>query len=627
MPPSDDDTGALEQARKRLYDVGGVASDARRPLSVAGDRVLPHSWGDGAASTSAPPQKSRHLHFAGGFFAVAFLFFMVSLGVAGYFFYSGGNTVSVDKIDLDIQGPSTIAGGDTVPLLLTITNTNPVAIKDTTVEITFPEGTRDADNTLEAYPRYTENLGTIASGATVTRSLKAVIFGGAGEGLTLPISLSYGTAGSNAVFVKKDSYDLSISSAPLEVSVDALTETVSGKPLTLTLKVRSNSKVSLSNVVLAGTFPFGFTVDSSSVPLSNSSFLLGTLTPGQSRTITLTGRLAGQDGEQRVFHFSVGTAKTASDQALAVTYMSQDKTVGITAPFINTTLSLNGDSSPNAVVPAGSRQSVTVSYVNTLPTSVSNVNVSIAVSGGAVDYRSIESARGFYRSIDRTVVFSQDREPSLANLAPGASGIGTFSFATLSAGALASPSITFTISVSGTRVGQSNVPEQVSASVTKTVKVVTAVALSSYALHSSGPLSNTGPVPPLADQATTYSVVWNVKNQGSAIADGTVVATLPSYVTYTGKTAGSGTFSYDTTTRKVSWNAGDLAQGTSAQGVFQVSITPSTSQSKSAPSLTTIPSFSGYDRFAGVQVRASADPATTETSNDPGFVRGNGEVQ
>lgn len=629
MPPAADDTGALEQARSRLYKTGPVEVDMRRPLSVSNNATLQHAWTEEKPLPTAMPEpKKRHVRVASLFFGAAVVFFVVSVAVAGYLFYSGGNTVAAENIDLTAQGPTTVASGDVVPLLITMTNRNPVAVENATVEISFPEGTRNASNTLEAYPRYVENLGSVPSGATITRTVRAALFGGAGQNLTIPMSFSYNTSSSNAVFVKKATYDLGITSTPLEVAVNTLSETVAGKPVTLTLTVRSNAAVALNNVVVAGQFPYGFTVTDSSLPLSNSSFLIGTMAPGAVKTITLTGTLAGQDNEQRAFHFSVGTARTANDQTLAVTYMSQDASVGITAPFINTTLTLNGDSVASAVVNPGSHQNVTVTYANTLPTAVSNVTVTVAIAGAAVDYKSIQSTRGFYRSVDHTVVFSQDKDSSLASLAPGASGIGNFNFSTLAAGAIAgSPTITFTISVSGTRVGQSNVPEAINATVTKTAKVQTAVALTATTLHSTGPIANTGPIPPKADLATTYSVVWGAKNQGSTVAGGQVTATLPSYVTYTGKTSGTGTFSYDSASRLVTWSVGDLAQGANAQGVFQVAVTPSTSQKNSAPQLAGTATFAGFDRFASVQVKATAGPATTETPGDPGYAAVMGTVQ
>ncbi|HUY05298.1 MAG TPA: hypothetical protein VMV62_01100 [Candidatus Paceibacterota bacterium] len=625
--PREDENGlgSLEQARESLYRPVDIPRPRAR-LDSAGEHTLPHAWEEKELPKVAAHQGERHVRLASLFLGAAVLFFLVALGAAGYFFYYGSNSVSTDKVTIDIQGPTTIAGGDTVPLSLTITNKNPVAIQNATIEIDFPAGTRSATDMLVAYPRYVENLGTLASGATVTRSVKAVVFGGAGQSLALPVSFSYGTSGSNAIFEKKSSYALAVTSTPLSVSVDALSETVSGDPLTFTLTVRSNATAPLSNVVISAPSPFGFQVTSSSIPFSNSSFLIGTLAPGASKQVTLTGTLTGQDGEQRVFHFTVGTANSAQDQTLAVTYMTQDATVSIAAPFITTDLAINGDTSNNVVITPGSTQSVTLTYANTLATTVTDASVTVAISGTAIDFNSIRTTSGFYNSSNHTIIFSKDTDPSLASLAPGASGIGTFTFSTLPVGT-PSPTVALAISVSGMRVGQSNVPEQVTSSTVQTVKVATMVDLSSVSSRTLGGLGSSGPVPPRANQATTYSIVWDAQDKGSAVAGGTVTATLPSYVSYTGKTAGAGTFSYDSSSNTLTWSTGDLAEGGDAQGIFQVSFTPSTSQRGTVVSLTSAPAFTGYDRFAGVQVSATADPATTATTQDPGYVPANAIVQ
>ena len=111
------------------------------------------------------------------------------------------------------------------------------------------------------------------------------------------------------------------------------------------------------------------------------------------------------------------------------------------------------------------------------------------------------------------------------------------------------------------------------------------------------------------------------------MAGGTVSAPLPSYVSYLGETSGSGSISYNKTSDTVSWNIGDLPQVGKAQGAFKISLTPSTSQKDNAPELTGTASFSGYDRFAGIQITATADPATTATTGDPGYIGANSLVQ
>ncbi len=625
MPPrfEEDTISSLERARARLYHEGDLSPQREEPST------LPHEIAHGWEDTKPLPagDGSRHIRFAGIFFSIASIFFLTSIAVAGYFFYFGSNTVSVNKIELGIEGPSAIAGGDTVPLTLTIINRNPVTIQNATIEITFPEGTRSADDVLAPYQRYTEVIPTISSGETITRSIRAVVFGGAGQTLEFPVSLSYGTTGSSVEFVKKSSYVLELSSTPLSITIDTPSEVVSGKSFTARLTVRSNTTVPLENVVIATTFPFGFSLTSSSVPVENDTIVLGTIKPGTTREILISGVLVGQDKDERTLHAVVGTARSANDQTPSIVYMTQKATFSVAAPFIRTTLAIDGNAGAEPVLLPGSQQDVTLSYTNTLSANVSNATLEVALSGSGIDYNSVRTTRGFYRSSDHTVVFSGDADSFLKLLAPGASGASSFSFSTLPAGATISPTVTFTVTISGTRTGQTNVPEEVTSSTVKTAKVMTSVGVDVSSLRKTGPFANSGPFPPVANLASTFTIALRAETRGSAVADGIVKMILPEYVTYLDRTLGAGVFSYDSAAHLLMWKVGDLAQSEIAEGFFQISFTPSIVQKGTTPLLTGPVSFSGHDRFANVGVSASGSSATTATTRDPGYILGSANVQ
>jgi len=618
----EDDRGSLEVTRQSLYTPGTHKYEQAPMHSNNNEHIVAHKWEEDEKQKKTSRKGTIHIRIAGIFLGISILFFLGALGTVAYFFYSGSNSISPNKITVSVLGPTTIAGGDTIPLSLTITNRNPTAIKNVVLEIDFPKGTRSGINMLRAYPRYIKNIGQIASGGVVTQSVKAVVFGGAGQTITLPISLSYTTTGSSATFIKKTSYSFSVSSTPLSVSVDTLSEAVSNKPVTFVITVRSNATVPVDNIILKTAFPFGFRETSSSLPLRNSNFFIGTLDPGASKKVTLTGTLAGQDKEQRVFHFTVGTAKSSQDHSLAVTYMTQTATVLITAPFITTKLSLNGDTLSNPVINPGSNQKATLSYTNTLPTTVTNALITVTLSGSAIDYNSVKTKNGFYNSVNHTILFSKDTDSSLESLAPNASGKDTFTFSTLPAGIFA-PKVVLAVSVSGIRVGQSNVPENVTSTKVIQAKVSTKVIFIANSAYSSGD----GPMPPLVGKTTIYTIVWNVHNLGNAVAGGTVTATLPSYIFYTSNTFGNGNFTYDAVSHTVTWNTGNIIQGANTKGVFQISLTPSISQKGNPITLTGKPTFSGYDRFAGIQISANGSKVTTNIGGTIGATSENGIVQ
>jgi hypothetical protein len=293
--------------------------------------------------------------------------------------------------------------------------------------------------------------------------------------------------------------------------------------------------------------------------------------------------------------------------------------VALTAPFLAVSVSIDGSDADGAVVAPGKAVHASVSWKNTLSTAVQDARISVALTG-AVDPRSITADQGFYQSSSQTIVFDRDTDPALATLAPGATGVGSFTFTVPenAGGSSKGSSVGIQVSIQGNRTDANNVPQQVTASETKTLKVAGAFNVSTASSHAGGP------VPPTPGQKTTYAVTWRV-SAGSSVAGAKAVATLPSYATYVGASAAG--IAYDDSTRKVTWTIGDLSAGQSPQAVFQVSILPSTSQVGSSPVLVSAPTLTGYDRFAATNLTFTGAAATTETPGDPGYSPGDGDVQ
>ncbi len=630
---ADDNFDSLEKARKRLYAPNKKPIFMEDTLSMRNATKEQHNWQSEKPSLNIQ-KPHKHVRIALIFFWAALIFFIIATSSAAYLFLSGDRSVSINNVSVTMKGPTTIAGGDTVSLLLSVTNSNPAPIENVNMTLRFPTGTRSAVDMLTPLTNDTENLGTIAAGGSIERTVKVVLFGGQGDILTIPATLHFKTAGSNAVFVKHTSYAISVIATPLSVSVDAAPQTVPGQPFSLTATVRSNATKPIAGVVLRVDYPTGFVPTKTSISPVGTTFVLGTLAPGTTSIVHIIGTLAGQNGEQRAFRFTVGTADSASGTAIAVTYMTQTATVDITKPFLATTLNVNGSSASHTVITAQSHTSVSLVWVNTLKVPITNANIIVALSGAALDPSSVRVVRGQYQSSNQTIVFSRDTDASLAMLSPGAQGVGTFTFSTLpltntaSTSATGSPTITISVSVSGQRPGQGNVPETVTSSVTKTIKVATTLSLEAYATHSTGPFTNTGPIPPTPNQMTTYTIIWNAHNTTSDIAAATISANLPADVKFIGPTSSTNNqVVYNSGEHSLKWTIGNLAAGASRQTDFQVSFVPSTSQHGYAPVLVNPATFSAFDRFAQVTVSVTTNAVTTSLLHDSSYPAGSGTVQ
>jgi hypothetical protein len=106
--------------------------------------------------------------------------------------------------------------------LLEIANKNNSDLLLVDLVIEYPKNS-SGDLTKDT-ERIRESLGTISAGGIRSENMKVVIFGEQGSVRPIKISLEYRIDGSNSIFVKEKMYEVSISSAPINLLIEAPTE-------------------------------------------------------------------------------------------------------------------------------------------------------------------------------------------------------------------------------------------------------------------------------------------------------------------------------------------------------------------------------------------------------------------
>ena len=188
------------------------------------------------------------------FFTFSLVFFVLALGYGAYMFFANSNTVSNDNIDISVQSNAFTAGGEDYPLLLQIINRNnsPLLLADLIIE--YP---KSSDSSLEDNEHIRLSLGTIPAGGIKNENVKLVLFGEQGSTKQIKTSLEYRIEGSNAIFVKEKIYEVSINSTPINLSIDAPTETTANQDITLNVEAALNATKSVSKMLLKMDYPVG----------------------------------------------------------------------------------------------------------------------------------------------------------------------------------------------------------------------------------------------------------------------------------------------------------------------------------------------------------------------------------
>jgi len=623
-----EDESSIEALKQRLYtpDEDEVTKLRRGKLHPEEADVAP-DWQHEHVTPTTLMSISKHHTKAKWFFGVAVLFFLVAAAAATFFLTDNRNVISANKIDMAVTGPVSIAAGDTLSLAIEITNHNAATLEIADLIVEYPDGTRDAGDVVRELTDYRAGLGDIPSGGRVATSTKAILFGEEGTQHDITLTLEYRIAGSNAIFVKESIFTVSIGSTPLSLTVDAPRSLNSGSEVTFDVSIRSNAKIPIENVVLQAEYPFGFTFVSAEpeTTYSDSLWNLGDFPPEEKRTITITGTLEGQQDEDRVFRFNLGVASQSDTTTVGTSFVRAEHEINIDRPFIDLTFSTNGSGNDTVVANPGTIVRGRVSWRNNLPVKLADAVLEVELPGTAFDESSVTALNGFYDSGKNTIRWDKQDLADLAFIDPGDSGEVSFSFTLRSAnslgGALVNPEVPMVARLTTRPVGESRTTDIVTGEATQKVVVVSTSGLTSKTNYTAGPFVNTGPVPPIVEQKTTYTVTWTLTNTTNDLTDGTVKAILPQYVSWEGETEpGNESVAFDSSSREVVWKVGTLRAGSGydepARTVsFKVGLTPSSTQVGSAPVLVQNPIFFATDSFVGGEVGASSLNATTFLSD------------
>jgi len=142
---------------------------------------------------------------------------------------------------------------------------------------------------------------------------------------------------------------------------------------------------------------------------------------------------------------------------------------------------------------------------------------------------------------------------------------------------------------------------------------------------STGPFTNTGPLPPVAEKATTYTIHWSLVNSSNKIEGAEVRASIPLYVTFLNNIYPSGeSVSFDSQSGEILWNIGSIPAGIGLTGPakevsFQVSLLPSVTQVGDAPTIISESVLRGLDTFTRVTLEDRTPSLSTILLQDPLF--------
>ncbi len=557
------------------------------------------------------------------FFVASILFFFFAAALALLGFWRGSNTVSPENISVDVQGPVGAGAGEELMLTITIGNGNALDLDSVDLLVEFPDGTRKPEDLSEPLLRYRDALGALSAGESASREITLIPFGEEGEEKKIKVTAEYRPKDSNAIFSRKQEFAFTINSAPVTMDLGIPKEVSSDQVFEAVIELSSNSAVVQNDLLLKAQYPFGFQFQESTPAPSfgKDTWLIGDLPPQGKRTVRIKGKLIATEQAERTFRFSVGTQSSKDEKQLGTTFLSESPSISIQRPFMKLDLLVNGEEGKTFVARSGQTVRVDIPWGNNLTTKIANLEITAELTGSIYNSSSVSSPDGSYDSATDRIVWNQGKNGRFAAVEPSEDGSVSFNFVLLPVATtpalFKNPTMTIKVTAHAKRLDEQGLYQDVTASAQKEIKIATTLSLTSKLLHTDGAFDNTGFVPPKAENATTYTVVWSLSNTSSGIAGTKVSAVLPSYVTFLNTVSPSGEkVSYNPVGGEVVWDVGEVTAGvgvgTAPREVsFKVSLKPSLNQVGTSPTVIGDTTAKATDRFTGTEVKSNVRPAIT----------------
>lgn len=642
-------TEEIQVMRKRLYERNATAEELVRHELTDEKIDVSRNWSADQAETARvtdlraavpaetvqepvdseelvivkPKRRYRSLVLIGSLV----LFVIVTISSTA-FVYLGGNGIASDNIQVSLKGQSLVGGGESVTVQIDVTNNNRVPLEAATLILQYPSGTRSVGDSPRNLFEDRIDFETIGVGQVKSKTVQIAVFGEENAEKSIGAILEYRASGSNNVFNMKDIEPLAfkISSSPLVLRIDSIEKVAGGQLVDIIISAISNASTPIEDILITAAYPNGFNFERSEpAPVYGQNvWRIDSIRPEETATIKLQGIISGFTDEQFRINFKAGPTNPDNQYAVGATLAEGRADFIIERPFIDIGVMTNGDRNRDVVLSQDQTANISVSINNTLEETVYDMVVEAVPGGNALIPESIKSENGFYDSNKGVVRWEISNNQSFTQVLPGSSR--TVNFTVNPGPRKDTASYEITVNVYARRVAERSAQETLIGTTRVEGKYSATVDINSQAGKNTSKFIDRGPVPPEVGKESTYTITLVAEAGANDLVNTVMETALPVYVNWLDAYEAPGTVVYNTVSKNLRWNIGDMKAGERKELTMQVSFTPSVSQVNSSPLLLNQQKIRANDRFTGGLLQESASAVTTELSTEMGFMKDNGKV-
>jgi hypothetical protein len=631
----------LEELQKQLY--GQKGEEVKR--EGAPEQFQPGRGADGQAPGSSqwqqeqlpakPPGLSEGVKKLLKFGIIALV--VIGIVIAGFLFWRSSQSFDSKKVLVTVFGIERVVSGEEVNYVIRYQNNTKVTLTDLKLTFLYP---------IDSLPSDGENLTKIGDQQAKVVSLPDLEAGKEGKteflanvtGLkddkrVATAKLSYHAGGTSSSFESTGEFTSVIFSVPLVLDFSLPDRVVNGQGVNITLKYLNTSDVGFSDLALSLEYPPGFNFSSALPAPSEGSNIweLPEIGPREEGKIMISGVLTGAQEEVKTFKANI--AKKQGDTSKVISEGLSSTLISLSPLSVTMTVNDSRDYLANVQDVLAYK----LVYQNTVGVPIGPVLITVKFDSSALDYSTVSVSKGFFNSVDNTIVWNESTLKNLQMVQPGEKQELAFSVRVKDnlpiikyndknfiISVLAKiDTLTVPVSLQGTQIGGSD---------TLNTKVNSKLYLSSKGFYKDTSQPNSGPIPPVVGVQTSYTIYWDIVNLANDIDDVVVESYLPPYMSWLARFSPTDAdVKYDQNSGKITWTVGNLSANVGIlypvkRFIFKIGFLPSTSQVGQMVNLLSEATISGKDTFTGASLSGTAKAIRSDLPDDPTIGYNGGKV-
>lgn len=544
---------------------------------------------------------------------------MVLLAFLGAWFWFR-NTYSKEVVKLEILGPSEVEAGSEVTYTVRYKNNGNIRLEDPKLVFDYPETSimtgewsdMEDDKVIVRDERRVEILlDDLQPGEERAEEFSAVIFGVDDATVKAVARLEYKPRNLNVRYESETSHTLGISGVPLTFEVHLPSRVEPGSEFSFDVNYFSRMDYPLTDLRVKVDYPseFQFTNSRPRPSFEESEWEIGVLNRGQGGRIEVSGIIRDSSMKAKTFEATLGFWQGGR----FIPLKSSVRGIELAAPPIFITHRINERSDYSAS--PGEYIYYQISFLNTGEDLLQDLFMTVKLDESVLDFDNVQPGSGSFQKNSGTILWDSNEVSELRFLPPMEEGRVEF-------WVKVKDDIEGTNPIIRADVSLSNVNERIN------TKVNSEISLVQRGYFESGPFDNYGPQPPTVGSSTSYSVRWRVDNRHNDLEDAKVRATLAPGVRLSGDISPEDMrISFDSDSREIIWDVGDISAGQGAEAYFQIVFDPISNQRGDSVELVSEATFSARDTWTESTISSSYRGVDSTLPDDPSIDQASGIVQ